>query len=171
MKPWKSVLAAALFALLPVISGATDPGSDAPILLEVEVQSIAGQQAEVTLFRLADLKALPVVRFETNTIWTQGVQRFTGVSLAALTRHLGITDGTLVLQAVNDYIVKFPVSGAVEGGPIIAYEHNDAPMSRRNKGPLWIVFPYDSDRDYQTAEIFAMSVWQLIRITVEPVNQ
>jgi len=167
---WKSVWGAVLFMMLPVMGNATDPGSDASILLEVEVQSIAGEQGEATLFKLEDLKAFPVVSFETETIWTEGVQHFTGVSLAALMGDLGVTEGTLVMQAVNDYIVEFPVSGAVEGGPIIAYELNGAPMTRRNKGPLWIVFPYDHDPGYQTEEVFSQSIWQLVRITIEPKN-
>ena len=137
-------------------------------LVEGTSRCSAGEHGEVTLYKLEDLKAFPVVSFETETIWTEGVQHFTGVSLAALMGDFGVTDGTLVLQAVNDYVVKFPVSGAVEGGPIIAYELNGAPMTRRNKGPLWLVFPYDSNPGYQTEEVFSQSIWQLVRITIEP---
>jgi len=168
MNWWKSVLGVVLSLVLPMAGNATDPGSDARVLLEVEVQSVAGESGEVSLFKLEDLKAFPAVRFETETIWTEGVQHFTGVSLAALIQHLDVTGGTLVLEAVNDYIVELPVAGAVEGGPIIAYELNGALMTRRNKGPLWVVFPYDSDPDYRTEEIFSQSVWQLVRIVVEP---
>ena len=96
------------------------------------------------------------------------MQRFTGVSLADLNRRLDVTTGTLELHAINDYVVEFPVSGAVDGGPIVAYQRNGATMSRRDKGPLWIVFPYDSEPAYQTEEIFSKSVWQLVRIIVKP---
>ena len=168
MKRLKTMLAAVLCIVLPMVGNATDPGSDASILLKVEGQSSAGEHGEVTLYRLEDLKAFPVVSFETETIWTEGVQQFTGVSLVTLMGDLGVTEGTLVLQAINDYVVEFPVSGAVEGGPIIAYELNGAPMTRRNKGPLWFVFPYDSDPGYQTEKIFSQSIWQLVRITIEP---
>ena len=85
-----------------------------------------------------------------------------------MNRHLGVTAGTLELQAVNDYVVEFAVAGAIDGGPIIAYERNGAVMSRREKGPLWVVFPYDSNPAYQTEEIFSKSVWQLVRIIVKP---
>lgn len=168
MKPWRSVLGAVIFMVLPVMGNATDPGLDAPILLEVEVQSIAGELGEVTLFKLDDLKAFPVVSFETETIWTEGVQHFTGVSLASVVRYFDVTSGTMVLQAVNDYVVAIPVSDAVEGGPIIAYALNGAAMTRRNKGPLWVVFPYDSHPNYQTEEVFSQSIWQMVRITITP---
>ena len=51
---------------------------------------------------------------------------------------------------------------------MIAYERNGAVMSVRDKGPLWIVYPYDSNPDYQTEEIYARSIWQLEKITVKP---
>jgi len=164
MKHWKSAISAIFLAAMPVMGFATDPSSDAPVLLQVDVSSTAASAQ----FGLAELQAFPVVSFETETIWTEGVQQFTGVSLLALMSHLDITEGILELQAINDYVVEFPVSGAVEGGPIVAYERNGALMSRRDKGPLWIVFPYDSDPAYQTEEIFSKSVWQLVRIIVKP---
>lgn len=164
MRHWKSIFGAIILAVSPV----TGFADDASVLLQVDVQLTADTKATTAEFSLADLQAMPVISFETATIWTEGVQKFTGVSLAELNRQLGITEGILELQAVNDYVVEFPVSGAVDGGPIIAFKRNDALMSRREKGPLWIVFPYDSTPDYQTEEIFSKSVWQLVRIIVKP---
>ncbi|MEC8574513.1 MAG: oxidoreductase, partial [Pseudomonadota bacterium] len=39
-------------------------------------------------------------------------------------------------------------------------------MSLRDKGPLWIVYPFDSDPAYQTEAIYSRSIWQLEEITV-----
>lgn len=164
MKHWKTAFSVFVFAVMPVMGFAADPNSDAPVLLQVDVPAAAAS----TQFNLTDLQAFPPISFETETIWTEGVQRFTGVSLLAMMRHLDIKEGTLELHAINDYVVEFGVSGAVDGGPIIAYERNGALMSRRDKGPLWIVFPYDSDPVYQTEEIFSKSVWQLVRIIAKP---
>ena len=60
----------------------------------------------------------------------------------------------------------FLVEDAVEGGPIIAYRLNGDRMSVRDKGPLWVVYPYDSDQVYQTEVIYSRSIWQLYRIDV-----
>ncbi|PCJ04806.1 MAG: oxidoreductase [Rhodobacteraceae bacterium] len=168
MKRWKFALSAIALAVMPVMGFATDPNSDAQVLLQVEIQSTAGSEGVITQFNLADLQALPTVSFETETIWTEGVQRFTGVSLAALTRHLGVNEGTLLFQAINDYSAEIPVSYAVDGGPIVAYQRNGALMSTRDKGPLWIIFPFDSNPAYKTEEIFSKSVWQLVRIVIKP---
>ncbi|MGB3243426.1 MAG: molybdopterin-dependent oxidoreductase [Sulfitobacter sp.] len=118
-------------------------------------------------FTLEELQALPVTSFETTTIWTEGPQTFEGVSLAALFEHLEVTDGTIEATAINDYSVSVPMSDATEDGPIIAYLNNDEPMSRRGKGPLWIVYPYDSDLKYQTETVYSRSIWQLDRLAIK----
>jgi hypothetical protein len=41
-------------------------------------------------------------------------------------------------------------------------------MSVRDKGPLWIIYPYDSSADYRTEVVYSRSIWQLDRI--EAVN-
>ena len=116
------------------------------------------------IYDLADLEALDAVTIETETIWTEGTQSFTGVALAQLVADLDLTEGVLLASAINDYTVEIPVTDAVEGGPIIAYLNNGAPMSVRDKGHLWIVYPYDSDPKYQSETIYSRSIWQLNRI-------
>lgn len=110
------------------------------------------------------LEALPSATIATSTIWTEGVVEFTGVRLKTLLDVVGATDGTLSATAINDYAVDIPVSDAVEDGPIIAYQMNGAPMSVRDKGPLWVVYPYDENPRYRTEVIYSRSIWQLDRI-------
>lgn len=124
----------------------------------------AGGRAE---FDLEMLRALPAETIRTSTIWTDGVLELTGVPLAALMDRLGVTGGTLTAQAINDYSTEIPVSDAVAGGPILAYHENGAPMPRRKRGPLWIVYPFDARPDYQSEVIYTRSIWQLDRLDVE----
>lgn len=119
-------------------------------------------------FDLEMLEALEKTTIETSTIWTEGVQVFEGVSLATLAAELGITGETLLASAINDYTVEVPLSDAVEDGPILAYRLNGKEMSVREKGPLWIVYPYDAKADFRTEVIYSRSIWQLDRI--EAVN-
>lgn len=120
----------------------------------------------VAAFDLEMLSALPKTTIKTTTIWTDGPQIFTGVSLHDLVQVLHVKSGTLMATAINDYAVEIPVSDAVQGGPIIAYRRNGAPMSLRDKGPLWIVYPYDSNPMYKREQIYARSIWQLDRIII-----
>jgi len=101
---------------------------------------------------------------ETSTIWTNDQHTFQGVSLRTLTELLGVDTGMLLATAMNDYTVEIPVSDATQDGPIIAYLMDGEEMSIREKGPLWVVYPYDSSPKYRTAVIHARSIWQLDRI-------
>lgn len=115
---------------------------------------------------LAMLEEMGSAEIETSTIWTEGTQTFEGVPLGVLIDRLAIEGETLSAVAINDYAVEIPTSDGVEGGPIIAYKMNGKPMSVRDKGPLWVIYPYDSDPAYQTEVIYSRSIWQLDRLDV-----
>ncbi len=137
------------------------------ILLTVTGKIGVTNQGETAVFDLDMLKVIGEETFKTTTPWTEGEQSFTGVSLAALMKAVGVTEGTLTAKAINDYAVEVPVADAVEDGPIIAYLQNGKPMSIREKGPLWVVYPYDVKEDYQAEVIYSRSIWQLSSIEVK----
>jgi hypothetical protein len=124
--------------------------------------------ADAAEFDLALLEGLGTVVIETTTIWTEGMQTFEGVELVDLLSAVGAEGGNLRAIALNDYAVDIPISDAVEGGPIVAYLRNGEVMSVRDKGPLWVIYPFDSSPDYQTELVYARSIWQLDRIEVQP---
>lgn len=109
---------------------------------------------------------LPRTEFTTSTVWTSGKLQFAGVRLSDLMTEIGATGDTIHVVALNDYAITLPMSDATPDGPIIAYEINGKPMTIRDKGPLWIVYPYDSDERFRTEIIYGRSVWQLVRIEV-----
>ena len=127
------------------------------------VAGIGDSPVEIDRAEFEDMEAKT---FTTTTIWTEGDITFTGVPLAALLDELGVDDGVLLASAVNDYSIEFPVEEARKDGPIVAYLMNGEPMSVRDKGPLWIVFPYDSDPAFQSEVVYSRSIWQLVRIEV-----
>jgi hypothetical protein len=153
----RSLTAAALVAA--ALTGGAATAQDATLLSVTDANG-----AELKSYDLAALKALGTASFETTTIWTEGKQRFTGVPLTVLFKDIGVTQGEVNAIAVNDYSVPIPVTDAVEGGPLLAFEVNGAAMSVRDKGPLWIVYPYDSKTDYQSETIYSRSIWQLNRL-------
>lgn len=156
------------FALIAAVS--VHFFSSTPVLAAEVILTISGtadgKQINAT-YDLAALQALPVTSFTTSTMWTEGPQAFDGVLLKDILDANGITKGTISATAINDYAIDIPVSDAVVGGPILAYALNGAPMSVRDKGPLWLVYPYDQNIDYQTEVVFSRSIWQLNRITIQ----
>ena len=140
------------------------PGFAGQTVLTVSGAVAAPDQGATWSFDMEDLKALPSDSFETATIWTEGVQNFEGVPLTVLLDHVGATGNTIRAVALNDYAVSIPVTDAVEGGPIVAYRRNGDEMSVRDKGPLWIIYPFDDNRIYKSEEYYSRSIWQLDRI-------
>ncbi len=150
----------------PIVKAKTLSMPTGQVVLTVTGDIFSTNQSANAEFDVEMLKSLGEVSFETTTPWTDGVQTFTGVPLYRLAGALGVTEGTLNAVAVNDYSVEVPVSDAVEDGPIIAYLQNGSPMSVREKGPLWIVYPYDLNKDYQSEVSYSRSIWQLVRVDV-----
>jgi hypothetical protein len=127
--------------------------------------SVTGPEISHDLTR-ADLEEIGIASFQTTTIWTDGIQEFTGTPLNVLVAALGLEEGAMQAIAANDYAVEVPLSDAVEDGPIIAFLRNGEPMTLRDNGPLWLVYPYDHNSDYQSEIIYARSIWQLERIVM-----
>lgn len=137
-----------------------------PVIAETSIGlQISGAVQAVNL-SLEDLDAMPQVSFETSTIWTDEAVVFSGVSLKALLTQLGAKGETLEMVALNDYAVQMPIAEIEDGAPIIATRMNANVMSVRDKGPYWVVFPYDRDPRYRTETMYARSIWQLNRLMV-----
>lgn len=157
------------FATLVLIGlAATAHAQQGEVILTVTGITAADGTRGTATYDLAMLQALPKTSFSTTTMWTQGVQNFDGVLLKDLLDLHGITTGIISATAINDYAVDIPIEDAVIGGPIIAYALNGADMSIRDKGPLWIVYPYDQNTNYQSEVVFSRSIWQLNRISITP---
>lgn len=163
MLKWKLTSAVILIlARFASAATATVPVSPTgPVLLTVEIAD-----ADPIQFDAAMLSALPQTTVETSTIWTTGVHSYTGVALADLLAALDVTTSELQAVASNDYEITIPASDAVEGGPILAYLVNGELISLRENGPIWLIYPFDSNPAYQSEVIYSRSVWQLNRLKI-----
>lgn len=145
----------------------TLPPPNGAALLTVSGDIARTNDDDSAVFDMELLTAMPAVSFETKTLWTEGVKVFKGVPLAAVLEKLGVQEGTIRAFAINDYMVEIPVDSVSPSTPIIAYEMDGAAMPRRQKGPLWIVYPYDSDVAYRSEVIYSRSIWQLDRLVIQ----
>lgn len=162
MKTALALLIALVCALPASADGLPDPKGEVLLIISGDLALTNGDH--VARFDAQMLQDIGAATFKTSTVWTEGTPEFTGVRLADLVAKLGITAPVLSMVAVNDYMVEVPLSDAVADGPIIAYEMEGKPMSVRDKGPLWLIYPYDSKADYQSEMIYSRSIWQLVKI-------
>ena len=163
LRKLSTLAAIATFAMTPLFADELAvPEGDVILTISGNVEKT---NAEAALkLDLEMLEALETTTYETTTIWTEGVQTFEGVPLKALVEAYDITGENIEATAINDYTVTIPMSDAVENGALIAFRLNGDTMSVRDKGPLWIVYPYDSDAKFRTEVIFSRSIWQLDRL-------
>ena len=96
------------------------------------------------------------------------MQRFEGVPIASLMAALGAKGSAIRATALNDYAVEIPMEDAVQGRALLAIRMNGEELSPRDKGPIWVIYPYDAGTEFQTEVIYSRSIWQLNRIEVLP---
>lgn len=156
------------FLICAATLAASDPISapEGKVVLTVTGNIERTNDGDALQFDYAMLKALDATIVETSTIWTDGVRKFQGVNLATLVDVVGAKSGAFLVTAINNYTVEIPLSDAVDDGPILAYAIDGKSISVRDKGPLWIIYPYDRDPEYRTEVIYSRSIWQLDRIEV-----
>lgn len=137
------------------------------VILTISGQMTQSNSALGAEFDLAMLRKIGTVTFSTSTPWTEGVQEFTGVPLSQLLVHIGARPSSLIVSAINEYQIEIPASDAVSDGPILAWDQAGKLLSVREKGPLWLIYPFDSKSAYQTDVIRARAVWQVVRIDLK----
>lgn len=117
-------------------------------------------------FDLAMLAALPGRVSEVETPWTAGKTRFEGPLGRAVLDAVGATGSMLKVTALNDYSADVPVEDLRAHDVILATTMDGKPMSVRDKGPLFIIYPFDAEPDLYTELYFNRSVWQIATIEV-----
>lgn len=130
----------------------------------IENSNVGGEYA----FDMAMIRALPVIEVDTTSPWTDGSAHFKGVTLKDILAAVGAKGTKLSAAAINDYAVDIPREDADSNGAFVAYEMNGAEMSVREKGPLWVLYPFDSQPNLKAEEYYARSIWQLKSIEVKP---
>lgn len=158
-------LARTLFLTAIIAISVTAGAKEASAATVLEVTG--GQDTEKTVsLSVQDLRDIAVENIVTSTIWTEGVHEFSGVPLYALMQHLDLSGSSIQAIALNDYAVSIPLSDARMGGPIVAFAIDGQPIPRREKGPLWIIYPFDQSPEYRTETVYARSIWQLNRLNI-----
>jgi hypothetical protein len=118
------------------------------------------------LFDMAMLEAMPQHTHQTRTPWYAQARRFTGPLLRDVLAAAGAQGSTLRLVALNDYQVDMPMDDAMRHDVIIARLMDDKPMTVRDKGPLFIIYPFDAQPELRSAVYYGRSAWQLRTIEV-----
>lgn len=116
----------------------------------------------------AALDALPQTRFTTKTPWHDASVEFSGVAARDLFQAVDAHGDDLQLIALNDYVVEAKVGDIVAGDGLFATRQNGVLMPVSDKGPVFLVFPFDQRPDTQHQAYYSRAVWQLAEIVIAP---
>lgn len=137
------------------------------VVLTISGKLGAANAGPKAVFDMAMLEKLPQHSFTTTTPWHQGPTRFTGPLLRDVLAAAGARGNKLVAVALNDYKTDIPFSDVDRYEVIVARLLNDKPMPVRDKGPLFIVYPFDSKPELKTETFYNRSAWQLHQLQVQ----
>jgi hypothetical protein len=115
-------------------------------------------------FDLPALQRLPQRKIVTATPWYSSASDFAGPLLRDVLKAAGAGlsgDGILRCIALNDYRVEIPVEDARRYDVVVAHQFNGKPMSVREKGPLFVIYPFDEQPQLRTTTYFSRCIWQL----------
>lgn len=120
-----------------------------PVVLQISGLIDVRNQGVVAALDMAALKALPQISFTTQTPWYQNPVSFSGPLLRDVLKLVQAKGDHIRAVALNDYRVRLPVSDAREHDVVVAVQMNGQPIPVRTKGPLFIIYPFDSKKQLQ----------------------
>jgi hypothetical protein len=107
-----------------------------------------------------------MVTVQTTTPWYEGAVKFEGVPLDKLMKSVGASGDRAVFVALNDYSTEIPMQDFAKYKVILALKRDGEYMPVRDKGPLFVIYPYDSDPELKSQTYYARSAWQVAKIIV-----
>ena len=170
MRAVRSLLSLASLAAALLVSAtavqALEPAKGKVIL------TITGKVAEKNTatgaaFDLAMLEKLPQQTFSAQTPWDKAPIKFQGPLLRDVLAAAKASGTTLKAAALNDYQTTIPADDAKNFDVIVAHKMNGEAIPVRTKGPLFIVYPFDSKAELRSSTYYERSAWQLKSISVE----
>jgi hypothetical protein len=159
-------LALVLGAHAPVRAGDL-PRPTGPVILTVDgaiSHTNAPGRAE---FDHPMLEELGLVRLRTWTPWTEGEPEFEGVPVQRLMEAVGATGSEVRAIALNDFESTIPLADFERYPVLLAMSVDGLQLRVRDKGPIWIVYPWSDHPELDDLPTRRKSVWQLRSLRVD----
>lgn len=158
----------ALTLFRPAATWALD-APQGPVILTVSGRVRGGNRDGQSAFDMGLLERMPQASIVTATPWYAQPRRFTGPLLRDVIAAAGgqlSAAGKLRAMALNDYMVEIPGEDVLRYDMVLARLMDDKPMPVRDKGPLFIIYPFDNHRELRNAVYYSRCAWQLKSIEV-----
>lgn len=131
----------------------------------IKISNAASQSENV--LSVDELEQMPTATLATVTPWTDGAVEFEGIYMVDIVERFGDAATVGKAMAFNDYQIEFEIADVIEKGGFVAFKRDGEPLSRRDKGPFWLVFPWSERPELDTRAVHGLSIWQLVDLTFE----
>ncbi|MCZ4281774.1 oxidoreductase [Kiloniella laminariae] len=176
-----ALMAVGIWALYPWLGGASKDtdglsgGALAPlaspkgkVLLTISGNIQVYNQGNKAVFDLEMLSDIGESVIDTSLRSREGVYSFSGVEVGALLKRLGAEGRSLKLLALDNYTVEIEPEDYLKYHPVIASRINGEEIEIRDKGPLRLIFPWDSyPEELAGDEYYNKAIWQLNEVVVQ----
>lgn len=132
-----------------------------PVVLTIEGSITHTNHGGKAQFDMQMLEKLPQHSFTTRTPWYPDAVTFTGPLLRDVIAAVGGKGSKITAVALNDYKTEIPFDDIHRHDAIVARLMNNRPMPVREKGPLFIVYPFDAKAELRSELYYNRSAWQL----------
>ncbi|MCF7353870.1 hypothetical protein [Vibrio sp. CK2-1] len=128
----------------------------------LNLESPTGQQ--INLSR-EELETLPQTTFTTSTPWTKGVHTYQGPKLSLITDKFSSSINGIRIYALNGYSYDINTHDLQRYPFILALRQDEKVLSLRNKGPFWLLVPFDQNPKLLSHDkLQNQLVWQIEKI-------
>lgn len=163
---WSAAAATAIVGTSRQSRASALPDPTAQPILVISGRISVHNEGDTAVFDRSMLEALGVATIHTRTPWYDTVVSFQGVPMKLLMDRIGASGQELMVTALNDYTTQIPLADFDEYNVILALKRDGKYMEISDKGPLFIVYPFDSDRSLQQQVYYSRSAWQVAQMQV-----
>jgi hypothetical protein len=140
---------------------------DGAIILTISGRIGVTNAGDTAVFDRAMLEALGMISFRTHTPWYSEPTTFEGVPMTVLMQCVEAKGQTLTTTALSDYCAETPIADLARYHPILALKRDGQYLEIRDKGPLFLVYPFDSAAELQSQRFYSQSTWQIVAMSIE----
>ena len=161
-----ATFATMLLLAIPGAGAAEIPLASGPIILEVTGLIENTNSGPSAQFDSALLETVPSHTTTTATPWYDGRHEFSGPLGSALLDMVGASGTMLRITALNDYVTEIPVSDFRDYTVVLATALDGTALSVRDKGPIFVIYPFDDVPELNNETYYGRSAWQVKSIEV-----
>lgn len=145
-----AAMAMPAFSANPYFELKASPGATAVAVGADEYAAIGQTEISTTIFVLND-----------------GEHKVKGVLMRDLVKYSGGTGEVVKLIALDGYEMSVPMTDFVKYDAVVATEIDGKPLSIRDHGPAWLIYPVSEHPELNDTVYESRAVWQIKSISIE----